>query len=272
MRTDILDKKEEILKWIEEEKPKNFICQQLNCRQSTLNNYLIKMNIEYKGQQNKKGQHKGSNIYRPASYYFDNIHPIHSYRLKEKIIKDGLKENRCEICGCSIWQGVMLPLELHHKDGNHNNNNFNNLQILCPNCHSIQEGNSGANIGKYAVVQEQVDYSHLECEANNGIGVQISATAPELQKSKLACIKCGKEITNRSKTGMCLDCYSFSTRKTERPSREELKKLIRSKSFLEIGRLFQVTDNAVRKWCKGENLPSKKAEINSYSDEEWANI
>lgn len=30
-------------------------------------------------------------------------------------IKDGIKEDKCEICGFSIWQGVKLPLELHHK-------------------------------------------------------------------------------------------------------------------------------------------------------------
>lgn len=150
MRTDILERKDEILQWIAEEQPKCYICQQLNCKQETLNSYLKKMDIDYAGQQAKKGQHKGSNVYKPASYYFDNIHPIQSYKLKEKLFKDGLKEEKCEICGVSIWQGVKLPLELHHKNGNHNDNSFDNLQILCPNCHSIQEGNSGANIGKYS--------------------------------------------------------------------------------------------------------------------------
>ena len=65
------------------------------------------------------------------------------------MFKDGLKEKKCEICGISTWFNIELPLELHHKDGNHYNNQLDNLQILCPNCHSIQEGNAGANIGKY---------------------------------------------------------------------------------------------------------------------------
>lgn len=149
-RTDILERKEDILKWIAEERPKYYIAQQLKCKQETLNSYLKKMGIEYAGQQNKKGQHKGTNIYKPASYYIDNNIPIQSYKLKEKLIRDKIKENKCEICGCSIWQGVLLPLELHHKDGNHFNNQLDNLQILCPNCHSIQEGNSGKNIGTYS--------------------------------------------------------------------------------------------------------------------------
>lgn len=149
LRTDILERKEEILQWIAEEQPKCYMCQQLKCKQETLNSYLKKMGIEYAGQQAKKGQQKGSNVYRPASYYFDNQHPIHSSRLKEKLFKDGLKEKKCELCGISTWFDIELPLELHHKNNNHLDNNYDNLQILCPNCHSIQEGNSGANIGKY---------------------------------------------------------------------------------------------------------------------------
>ena len=149
MRTDILERKEEILHWIEEERPKAYIAQQLQCKQETLNSYLKKMGIEYAGQQNKKGQQKGSNVYKPASYYIENNIPLTSSKLKEKIFRDGLKEKKCEICGISTWFNIELPLELHHKDGNHFNNKLDNLQILCPNCHSIQEGNAGANIGKY---------------------------------------------------------------------------------------------------------------------------
>ena len=149
MRTDILERKLEILQWIDEQQPKSFICSQLQCKPETLNSYLKKMGIEYKGQQNKKGQYKGHD-YIPAMYYIETGKIIHSSRLKEKLVRDGLKENKCELCGISIWQGKQLPLELHHKDGNHYNNNLNNLSILCPNCHSIQDGNAGSNIGKYS--------------------------------------------------------------------------------------------------------------------------
>lgn len=145
MRTDILERRNEILQWIEEEQPKSYICQQLGCKQETLNSYLKKMDIDYAGQQAKKGQVKG-NSYKPAMFYIETQTPITSFRLKEKLIRDGLKEERCELCGCVDWLGQKLPLELHHKDGDHFNNNIDNLQILCPNCHAIQPGNSGANI------------------------------------------------------------------------------------------------------------------------------
>lgn len=162
MRNDILERKEEILQWIQEERPKSYMCQQLNCKQETLNSYLKKMNIIYAGQQAKKGQYKGGNDYKPALYYIENKIPIHSYKLKEKLIRDGIKKEYCELCGLSEWLGVKLSLELHHKNGNHYDNNLDNLQILCPNCHAIQPGNSGSNIGNYGRVPELVDDNDLE--------------------------------------------------------------------------------------------------------------
>ena len=64
---------------------------------------------------------------------------VKSSILKEKLIKENYKENKCEKCGLSEWFGIKLVLELHHEDGNHYNNSIDNLKILCPNCHSIQE-------------------------------------------------------------------------------------------------------------------------------------
>jgi len=36
--------------------------------------------------------------------------------------------------------------------------------------------------------------------------------------------------------------------------------------------MFKVSDNAVRKWCKKYNLPSKRKDIQKYSDIEWEKI
>ena len=54
-----------------------------------------------------------------------------------------------------------------------------------------------------------------------------------------------------------------------RVSREELKTLIRTLPFLQIGEKFNVSDNTIRKWCDKYNLPRKASEIKKYSDEEW---
>ena len=40
-----------------------------------------------------------------------------------------------------------IPLEIEHKDGNYANNSEDNLELLCPNCHSLTATYKGANRG-----------------------------------------------------------------------------------------------------------------------------
>lgn len=46
---------------------------------------------------------------------------------------------QCELCGWGVKNEFTnkIPLEIHHKDGNYKNNSEENLQLLCPNCHSL---------------------------------------------------------------------------------------------------------------------------------------
>ena len=55
-------------------------------------------------------------------------------------------------------------------------------------------------------------------------------------------------------------------------TRETLKEQIRFIPFKQIGRLYGVSDNTIRKWCKKMNLPHRVTDIETYSDEEWEQI
>jgi len=48
--------------------------------------------------------------------------------------------------------------------------------------------------------------------------------------------------------------------------------MIRTNSFVSIGKQYGVSDNAVRKWCDGYKLPRRKRDIKEYTDEEWKDI
>lgn len=143
LRIDILDKKSKIEKWIADNKPKAFICRELKCKPLTLDMYLEKMNLIYKGNQSRKGQ-KSDPKRKTALEYIEST-CVKSHTLKEKLIQDKIKERKCEECKRKIWNGKPISLELHHVDGNRFNNKFNNLQILCPNCHSQTPNYSGKN-------------------------------------------------------------------------------------------------------------------------------
>lgn len=143
MRKDILDKKELVLLLISEKRSLSYISRELKCKHTTLNTYLKKMGIEYSGDKSGKYIKNRNNNKKPASYYLNDYVFIHSHKLKLKLIEDGIKSHECEKCNLSEWMCVKIPLELHHIDGNRFNNNLDNLQVLCPNCHSLTENNSG---------------------------------------------------------------------------------------------------------------------------------
>lgn len=84
------------------------------------------------------------------------------------------------------------------------------------------------------------------------------------------CKHCGKEFAIHRGSDYCSqECVHLAQRRAERPCREELKKLIRSTSFLQLGKIYNVSDNTIRKWCKAENLPHRSSDIKKYTDEEW---
>ena len=47
-----------------------------------------------------------------------------------------LRGHQCECCKLTTWLEQPINLELHHCDGDKSNNELDNLQLLCPNCHS----------------------------------------------------------------------------------------------------------------------------------------
>ena len=73
------------------------------------------------------------------------------YGLSDRIKKYLFKKYNYQCCKCG-WHETnpftnKIPLEVHHRDGDYTNNNEDNLELLCPNCHSLTEtyknGNSG---------------------------------------------------------------------------------------------------------------------------------
>lgn len=84
----------------------------------------------------------------PINYYLCKGSQIDSKRLKNKLILEGLKQNKCELCGVSLWRSKPLSLQLHHINGDHSDNRLDNLQILCPNCHSQTDNFAGKTTNK----------------------------------------------------------------------------------------------------------------------------
>ena len=68
-----------------------------------------------------------------------------SYKLKRRLLKEGVKQHKCELCGLTLWNNEKIPLELHHVNGDNTDNRLENIQMLCPNCHALTDTYRGKN-------------------------------------------------------------------------------------------------------------------------------
>ena len=147
MRLDILEQKDQILQWIDENQSKAYMSQQLGCKWETLNRYLKLMGIEYAGNQSGKGQTKKKPKMTLAEY-LENSEDIQTNKVRIKILEEGLKPHKCECCGLETWLDNPIPLEVHHKDGDRAHNELSNYELLCPNCHAFTDSYRGKNSKK----------------------------------------------------------------------------------------------------------------------------
>lgn len=59
------------------------------------------------------------------------------------------QEGKCASCGIDEWCGQKLTLQVDHKDGDNTNDARENLEALCPNCHSLTPTFCGKNAPRY---------------------------------------------------------------------------------------------------------------------------
>lgn len=134
----------------------------------------------------------------------------------------------CSICDQEpFWNGKELTLTLDHINGNNKDDRLENLRWVCPNC------------------DRQLD----TFGSKNNHNVRYNAAI------KSYCQNCGKEIS-RGAT-LCSKCRGLEQRLTDRPSKDELKEILfaNNGNFTKVSKMFKVTDNAIRKWCKSYDLP-----------------
>ena len=217
-----------IVNWLNVNTPLSEIARNLSIKYDTLKRYLDKNKICYTTNQNRKGK-PHAELRKPASYYIENDVLVNAHTLRKKLIEDGLKEYKCECCGMSEWLGKPIPLELHHINGNHYDNHFENLEILCCNCHG-QKHSYGETIGgesKKSVVKEKK------------IKRNISGY----------CEICGKPLYDTS--------LRYCSQKCSHKAHERLaycKELIittlkENGTYLKSGKVLGISDKTFKKWC-----------------------
>ena len=206
-----------------------------------------------------------------------------------------IRGHKCECCQNTEWLNQPINLQVHHIDGDKTNNCLDNLQLLCLNCHSYTDNFGAKNRKKKKTVSDEdlilalqnnksiraalfslnlsdgnANYTRVRKLLESKPEIKIGGNLPQSEPKEKYCPKCGKIISYTAR--YCVECAQLASRLVERPSREELKIMIRTMTFLDIAKKYKVSDNAIRKWCDNYNLPRHVRIIKAYTDEEWKEI
>ena len=88
------------------------------------------------------------------------------------------------------------------------------------------------------------------------------------RKLRPKCKSCGKKVIRKHESLFCAKCKPmnriYKSKVKNKPTKEVLEELIQKHPFTKIGKFYNVSDNAVRKWCKKYNLPFRKKDIYLY--------
>jgi hypothetical protein len=134
--------------------------------------------------------------------------------------------------------------------------------LLCANCHRLVHNNHATVEIKNYFNEEYYEWDLCDAKL-------VSMQTGEPIEANLVCPICGGKKS--SAADKCLNCSKVEQRKFD-VTREELKELIFTMHFTQIGAYYGVSDNAIRKRCIALGLPSKKTVIKTYSREEWDKI
>jgi hypothetical protein len=209
----------------------------------------------------------GNTKKKNTSEYLAKGTNVSSFKLKNRLLAEGIKEHKCENpeCGLSEWHGKPIPLELHHINGDNTDNRIENLQLLCPNCHAFTDNYGGKNqkLNKAKKEQEKKIKGLSEGEKKEIINCSLNNDS----------IKKIAEKTNHSERTIkkILNENNIKINKNNKIKKENDTKILsiidsikRTRSFSKTGKEFGVSDNAIRKLLGRRNYPTHIKELLSY--------
>ena len=189
----------------------------------------IKENIDFSHFVGKKPQGSArtlDEILVKDSYY-------DSRTLKKRLIKNGTFEYKCRACKITDWNGKPITLQLEHINGDHYDNRIENLELLCPNCHSQTDTFTGKNVS-----YKKISNKCLDCEKYISLSSSVRCVICSVINQKIVkypqkpdhftkkCKDCETKIAKRStRCPSCAAQHSVPRKIEKRPTLEQLKKI-----------------------------------------------
>ncbi len=175
----------------------------------------------------------------PDSEVFQKDSTFSSSRLKNRLVKLGWVYE-CAVCGLMEWQGKEIRLHVDHKDGDHYNNQLQNLRFLCPNCHSQTATYCGRNLkGRSTQLKKEK-------------APRTTNPARKTRATLAYCKACDQPIS--STATYCKPCFP-KPEKIIWPEDITLLKMISKTNRSAVSRKLGVSETAVRKRLKRRKEP-----------------
>ena len=163
--------------------------------------------------------------------------------LKKRLYSEGLKERKCEMCGQDEnWHGKKMSLILDHINGVYNDNRFENLRVVCPNCNATLDTHCGKSSKRCRDCGERslAEKFCSPCKENRRI---LAERGKVVKESSPLGSKTTRDIKWNQKP-------KPNQRKVVRPSYETLIKDKETLTWVAMGKKYGVSDVAIRKWFK----------------------
>lgn len=175
-----------------------------------------------------------------------------NWRRRTKIKLIEYKGGKCERCG--FFKPTPTCYDFHHKDPKEKEfriggstkswdklkREVDKCELLCRNCHA-EEHDKG--------------YTQSRLESMDKYKIKMTGRAQRSLLLDKIC-PCGQPFKagHLDQIHCSLECSSKARRKVARPSKEELTEKLQTIPMLQLGKSYGVSDNAVKKWCKGYGI------------------
>lgn len=88
-------------------------------------------------------------------------------RLGERLVREGVLEEKCYECGITEWRGQKLRFRLDHINGKNRDHRRENLRFLCPNCDSQTDTYCGRNSAGDRLTRRQRERRQMKREGHS---------------------------------------------------------------------------------------------------------
>lgn len=181
---------------------------------------------------------------------------------RKHIINNNIFEYKCNKCGIKEWLGSPITLEIEHVNGNNWINKRENLELLCPNCHSQTSTYRSKKLLKQKpIIDEKIIIQELE--KGNNINQTLTSLGLDNSGGNYKRIhKILKKLENQNilieKVKTKKQLFDIKTSKKINNIQQQIEFIKKNIDFTkrgwnkDISKILNITPQAVKQWMKRE--------------------